>query len=150
MTFQEAKDAIRRAKPILRTISDLAEGLEKAAEMEKDIKALQARKVEIEVERQRASDDRDTILADVKALKAQYANLSQELHADREADLHATTQSVSAAKVDAVAVIQTLNDAVAKAEESSAQRIAQAEQVAVAAEARIVAAKDALEALKRA
>lgn len=150
MTFQEAKDAIRRAKPMLKVVNDLAEGLEKAAEMEKELKVLEARKAVEEQALAQVVMQRGNVIADAAAESKKLQALRVSQAAEYAAKIGDESARILAAKQAADKRISELKAEVASAEAFSKSRISIAESAAAAAEARVKNAEQALAALKRA
>lgn len=150
MTFQEAKDAIRRAKPMLKVVNDLAEGLEKAAEMEKELKVLEARKAVEEQALAQVVMQRGNVIADAAAESKKLQALRVSQAAEYAAKIGDESARILAAKQAADKRIAELKAEVASAEAGSKVRVALAEAAAAEVEARVKKAEEALAALKRA
>lgn len=150
MTPQDAKNALRNAKPLLLVVNNLVSAVDYAVEIEKEVKALEVRKVDAEKGYQQAEVERVQTISATENLKQQYAKLSADLPAAYSVEREKSDRAVADMLADAEKQIVAMHESVKKAESNSAQRISRAEVAAAEAEARVKKAEAALEALKRA
>jgi hypothetical protein len=148
MYLNEARDAFSRAKPLLRTVSDLVEAVGKAADLEKEVKALQTQKTEAETGYRQAHEERAQIIEAIENLKTQYAKSSADLAARYAEQIKKLEQSVEDAKIEANSKILAAEGSAKMAESYAAQRITAAEIKASEVEERVEKAKKALADLK--
>jgi hypothetical protein len=146
----EAKNAFSRGKPLLTVVADLVEAVEKASDIEAEVKALEARRIEAEDSYRQAYAERGQIIEAIVNLKAQYAQLGQDLGAKHAKSQESLAEAIRDTEIGAQQQINESKSLAEKAEADAKQRIEAALAAADLAEARAVKAQEALDALKRA
>jgi uncharacterized protein (UPF0335 family) len=150
MKAQDAKNAFANAKPLLLVVNQLVEAVEYAAEIEKEVKTLEAKRAAEDRAYQQAHGEHAQLVQDIVRLKEQYSQLGQDLakqYAEAQANF-AEAMSKASTKANEYAVeVQRIAQEQARVAVHKAER-AEAELAEV--EARVDAAKTALDALKRA
>ena len=150
MKAQDAKNAFTNAKPLLLVVNQLVEAVEYAAEIEKEVKALEAKRAAEDRAYQQAHGERAQIIEAIVNLKEQYAQLGQDLakqYAEAQANFSEAMSKASTKADEYVAEVKRIAQETARVAVGKAEK-AEAELAEV--ESRVEAAKQALDALKRA
>ena len=148
MTPQEAKDAIRRSRPMLKVIQDLADALEVAADAEKVTKEALTKKAAAEQAYQQAHADHLHALDGLKNAQDAHAALVIDLDARYQAKVKTLNEQFIALETQLAARTKAVTDQAAVREANALTAVKNAEATLAILQTRIVEAEKHLTALK--